>query len=212
RQNIEFGLKVRKVPATERATRVDGLLEVTALTEHAGKFPHQLSGGQKQRVALARALVTQPRLLLLDEPLSALYAKAREALREEGRWWQGRLGVTTVFVTPDRAEALAVADRVGVMSNGRLEQLDPPRRLYIEPRTPFVAGFIGTVNRLSAQPSGDVWQVLGRSVRGAVAAGNGAVHHAAVGPPALAADPGPAGGGPRVGRPVLRPLPPARGR
>ena len=169
RANIEFGLRVRKIASSERKTTVDGLLEVTGLTEHASKFPHQLSGGQKQRVALARALATQPRLLLLDEPLSALDAKVRESLRDEIRRVQREFGVTTVFVTHDQHEALAVADRVGVMSNGRLEQLDPPRLLYIQPRTPFVAGFIGTVNRLGARPAHDGWEVLGRSVRGTVA-------------------------------------------
>jgi putative spermidine/putrescine transport system ATP-binding protein len=187
RQNIEFGLKVRKIAGGERARTVDALLEVTALTEHAAKFPHQLSGGQKQRVALARALATQPRLLLLDEPLSALDAKVRESLRDEIRRVQREFGVTTVFVTHDQHEALAVADRVGVMSNGRLEQLDPPRQLYIEPRTPFVAGFIGTVNRLRAERAGDGWQVLGRTVRGTVAA-NGGAAQAAVRPEQLALD------------------------
>jgi putative spermidine/putrescine transport system ATP-binding protein len=193
RQNIEFGLKVRKLAVGERTARVDGLLEVTGLTEHAAKFPHQLSGGQKQRVALARALATQPRLLLLDEPLSALDAKVRESLRDEIRRVQREFGVTTVFVTHDQGEALAVADRVGVMSSGRLEQLDPPRRLYIEPRTPFVAGFIGTVNRLRAEQAGDGWRVLGRTVRGTVAASNGSVQQAAVRPEQLALDRDPAG-------------------
>jgi putative spermidine/putrescine transport system ATP-binding protein len=129
RANIEFGLRVRRTAPAERASAVDGLLEVTGLTQHATKYPHQLSGGQKQRVALARALATQPRLLLLDEPLSALDAKVRESLRDEIRRVQREFGVTTVFVTHDQHEALAVADRVGVMSNGRLEQLDPPRLL-----------------------------------------------------------------------------------
>ncbi len=193
RQNIEFGLKVRKIVAGERTKTVDALLEVTALTEHAAKFPHQLSGGQKQRVALARALATQPRLLLLDEPLSALDAKVRESLRDEIRRVQREFGVTTVFVTHDQHEALAVADRVGVMSSGRLEQLDPPRQLYIEPRTPFVAGFIGTVNRLGAARAGDAWQVLGRTVRGTVAAANGGDAKAAVRPEQLALDRDPAG-------------------
>jgi putative spermidine/putrescine transport system ATP-binding protein len=193
RQNIEFGLKVRKIAGGERAKTVDGLLEVTALTEHAAKYPHQLSGGQKQRVALARALATQPRLLLLDEPLSALDAKVRESLRDEIRRVQREFGVTTVFVTHDQHEALAVADRVGVMSNGRLEQLDPPRQLYIQPRTPFVAGFIGTVNRLRAERAGESCRVLGRTVRGTVAVDNGSEAQAAVRPEQLALDRDPAG-------------------
>ncbi|MDX6377745.1 MAG: putative spermidine/putrescine transport system ATP-binding protein [Gaiellaceae bacterium] len=193
RANIEFGLRVRRTAPAERASTVDGLLEVTGLTQHATKYPHQLSGGQKQRVALARALATQPRLLLLDEPLSALDAKVRESLRDEIRRVQREFGVTTVFVTHDQHEALAVADRVGVMSNGRLEQLDPPRLLYIQPRTPFVADFIGTVNRVSARPVHDGWEVLGRSVRGTVAESTEAATHAAVRPEQLALDRDPAG-------------------
>ena len=193
RANIEFGLRVRKIASSERKTTVDGLLEVTGLTEHAAKYPHQLSGGQKQRVALARALATQPRLLLLDEPLSALDAKVRESLRDEIRRVQREFGVTTVFVTHDQHEALAVADRVGVMSNGRLEQLDPPRLLYIQPRTPFVAGFIGTVNRLGARPTSAGWEVLGRSVRGTVAENTDAATYAAVRPEQLALDRDPQG-------------------
>ena len=188
RANIEFGLRVRKIAPSERTSTVDGLLEVTGLTQHASKYPHQLSGGQKQRVALARALATQPRLLLLDEPLSALDAKVRESLRDEIRRVQREFGVTTVFVTHDQHEALAVADRVGVMSNGRLEQLDPPRMLYINPRTPFVADFIGTVNRVGARPVHDGWEVLGRSVRGTVAQSTEAAAHAAVRPEQLALD------------------------
>jgi putative spermidine/putrescine transport system ATP-binding protein len=188
RANIEFGLRVRKIASSERASTVDGLLEVTGLTQHEKKYPHQLSGGQKQRVALARALATQPRLLLLDEPLSALDAKVRESLRDEIRRVQREFGVTTVFVTHDQHEALAVADRVGVMSNGRLEQLDPPRMLYINPRTPFVADFIGTVNRIGARPVHDGWEVLGRSVRGTVAESADAATFAAVRPEQLALD------------------------
>ncbi len=188
RANIEFGLRVRKIASSERASTVDGLLEVTGLTQHEKKYPHQLSGGQKQRVALARALATQPRLLLLDEPLSALDAKVRESLRDEIRRVQREFGVTTVFVTHDQHEALAVADRVGVMSNGRLEQLDPPRMLYVNPRTPFVADFIGTVNRIGARSVHDGWEVLGRSVRGTVAASTEAATHAAVRPEQLALD------------------------
>ena len=188
RANIEFGLRVRKIAPSERASTVDGLLEVTGLTQHEKKYPHQLSGGQKQRVALARALATQPRLLLLDEPLSALDAKVRESLRDEIRRVQREFGVTTVFVTHDQHEALAVADRVGVMSNGRLEQLDPPRMLYINPRTPFVADFIGTVNRIGARPVHDGWEVLGRTVRGTVAESTEAATHAAVRPEQLALD------------------------
>jgi putative spermidine/putrescine transport system ATP-binding protein len=120
RQNIEFGLKVQRRRPSERSQVVDRMIEITALGDHAAKFPHQLSGGQKQRVALARAIATSPRVLLLDEPLSALDAKVRESLRDEIRRLQLEIGVTTIFVTHDQHEALAISDRVGVMSNGRL--------------------------------------------------------------------------------------------
>jgi putative spermidine/putrescine transport system ATP-binding protein len=124
-----------------------------------------MSGGQKQRVALARALATEPRLLLLDEPLSALDAQVREHLRDEIRRLQLTLGLTTVLVTHDQHEAMAVADRVAVMRDGVLEQIDPPRALYGTPATPFVAGFVGTVNRLGAERSTDgAWRVLGSPV------------------------------------------------
>jgi len=165
RQNIEFGLKVQRRPAGERAQIVDRMIDVTALGDHASKFPHQLSGGQKQRVALARAIATSPRVLLLDEPLSALDAKVRESLRDEIRRLQLEIGVTTIFVTHDQHEALAISDRVGVMSNGRLEQLAPPRELYESPANAFVASFIGTANRVPAAPeAGGRWRVLGRSI------------------------------------------------
>jgi putative spermidine/putrescine transport system ATP-binding protein len=164
RENVEFALKLRKAGSAERKDTVDRLLEVTGLTQHADKFPHQMSGGQRQRVALARALASQPRVLLLDEPLSALDAKVRDSLREEIRRVQREIGVTTLFVTHDQHEALAIADRVGVMSHGRLEQIDPPRALYEQPASAFVAGFVGTVNRIPAQADGDRWRVLNRAV------------------------------------------------
>lgn len=189
RQNIEFGLKVAKRPPKERTATVDRMLEVTRLTEHAGKFAHQLSGGQKQRVALARAIATSPRVLLLDEPLSALDAKVREALRDEVRRLQQEIGVTTVFVTHDQHEALAIADRVGVMSQGRLEQLAAPRDLYLRPANAFVAGFIGTVNRITAVGQADGrWDVLGRRVPGTRSARQGESAEAVVRPEQLAID------------------------
>jgi putative spermidine/putrescine transport system ATP-binding protein len=189
RQNIEFGLKVQRRPAAERTDVVDRMIAVTALDEHADKYPHQMSGGQKQRVALARAIATSPRVLLLDEPLSALDAKVRETLRDEIRRLQQEIGVTTVFVTHDQHEALAVSDRVGVMSNGRLEQLAPPRELYLNPANAFVAGFIGTVNRIDAigQPDGR-WRVLGRLLDGTHASHSGAEEVAAIRPEQVAVD------------------------
>ena len=162
RQNIEFGLRVRRAGRLEITATVDRLLQMTRLEKHAEKFPHQMSGGQKQRVALARAVATAPRLLLLDEPLSALDAQVREHLRDEIRRLQQDVGVTTVFVTHDQHEAMAVADRVAVMRNGVVEQIDPPRVLYSRPVSEFVAGFVGTVNRLSAvRASNGAWIVLG---------------------------------------------------
>ena len=193
RANVEFALKLRKAGTAERKETVDRLLTITGLTEHADKYPHQMSGGQRQRVALARALASQPRVLLLDEPLSALDAKVRDNLREEIRRVQREVGVTTLFVTHDQHEALAIADRVGVMSNGRLEQLDPPRALYERPASAFVAGFVGTVNRLPAAPEGDRWRVLNRTIR-AHATVSGA-HFAVIRPEQLTVDPDAGGDG-----------------
>ncbi|MGN6607288.1 MAG: ABC transporter ATP-binding protein [Jatrophihabitans sp.] len=148
RDNVAFGLRLRKQGKDHRRHRADELLELVGLTTHSEKFPHQLSGGQQQRVALARALAIAPRVLLLDEPLSALDAKVREQLREEIRRIQLELGVTTVFVTHDQEEALSMADRVAVMNAGRLEQADAPAELYHRPATTFVARFVGSMNHL----------------------------------------------------------------
>jgi len=146
--NVAFGLRLRKQSSGTRRARAGELLDLVGLREHVGKYPHQLSGGQQQRVALARALAISPRVLLLDEPLSALDAKVREQLRDEIRRIQLELGVTTVFVTHDQEEALSIADRVGVMKAGRLEQCAAPSVLYNRPATPFVAEFVGTMNRV----------------------------------------------------------------
>jgi putative spermidine/putrescine transport system ATP-binding protein len=146
--NVGFGLRMRRLRPAERARRAADLLEMVGLTEHARRYPHQLSGGQQQRVALARALAIEPRVLLLDEPLSALDAKVRLQLREQIRLLQRRLGTTTVFVTHDQEEALSTADRVGVMRDGRLEQVAAPAELYARPATAFVAEFVGTMNRI----------------------------------------------------------------
>ncbi|MGN9845405.1 ABC transporter ATP-binding protein [Nonomuraea sp. H19] len=162
RDNVAFGLRVRKVPAATRRTKADELLELVGLPQHADRYPHQLSGGQQQRVALARALALEPRVLLLDEPLSALDAKVRVALREEIRRLQLDLGITTIFVTHDQEEALSVADRVAVLRDGRLEQVGAPAEVYDRPATPFVAEFVGTMNHLAGQVSGDQVTVLGQ--------------------------------------------------
>jgi putative spermidine/putrescine transport system ATP-binding protein len=147
-ENVAFGLRMRKVDAVRRRARAAELLELVGLAEQARRYPHQLSGGQQQRVALARALAIEPRVLLLDEPLSALDALVRAQLRDEIRRLQLSLGITTLFVTHDQAEALSVADRVGVMRAGRLEQVAPPDEVYARPATPFVAEFVGAMNRL----------------------------------------------------------------
>jgi putative spermidine/putrescine transport system ATP-binding protein len=147
-ENVEFGLRMRRVPAAERRRRAADALALVGLDAHSDRFAHQLSGGQQQRVALARALVTEPRVLLLDEPLSALDAKVRVSLREQIRRIQTELGITTLFVTHDQDEALAVADRVAVMRNGRIEQVGSPEELYTRPATPFIADFVGLSNRL----------------------------------------------------------------
>jgi putative spermidine/putrescine transport system ATP-binding protein len=149
-QNVEFGLRIRKQGRAGRRTRAAELLELVGLGEAGGRYPHQLSGGMQQRVALARALAIEPSVLLLDEPLSALDAKVRVQLREEIRRIQSRLGITTLYVTHDQEEALAISDRVAVLSHGSIEQIGSPAEIYGEPQTPFVAEFIGTMNRLEA--------------------------------------------------------------
>jgi putative spermidine/putrescine transport system ATP-binding protein len=149
-RNVEYGLKIRKQGRGDRRKKVEELLELVGLG-HAGKrYPHQLSGGMQQRVALARALAIEPRVLLLDEPLSALDAKVRVQLREEIRRIQTQLGITTIYVTHDQEEALSVSDRVAVMWGGKIEQVGTPAEMYGAPATPFVAEFIGTMNRLEA--------------------------------------------------------------
>lgn len=160
-ENVAFGLRVRRRDRSEQRGRAAELLELVGLADRGGRYPHQLSGGQQQRVALARALAVAPKVLLLDEPLSALDAQVRVQLREEIRRIQLELGITTVFVTHDQAEALSVADRVGVMRAGRLEQVASPDELYERPATAFVAQFVGTMNRLPATLSGGAVEVLG---------------------------------------------------
>ena len=145
-QNIEFGLRNRKIEKAKRLTRVGEMLELVQLDDLGKRYPHQLSGGQQQRVALARALAVQPEVLLLDEPLSALDAKVRATLRDEIRRIQTELKTTTLFVTHDQEEALAISDRIGVMSNGQLEQLGTPEDVYLRPASPFVARFVGSIN------------------------------------------------------------------
>lgn len=174
--NVAFGLKMRGKAKSERASRAAEMLELVGLSAHTHKYAGELSGGQQQRVALARALAIRPRVLLLDEPLSALDAKVRAQLRDEIRRVQLEVGTTTLFVTHDQEEALAVADRVGVMSQGRLEQLATPADLYAHPATPFVAEFVGLNHKVPAQVSGGRAQLLGTSVptlAGSISSGAG---------------------------------------
>lgn len=148
--NVGFGLRVAKIASNEIKQRVATILELVGLGHVAERYPFQLSGGQQQRVALARAVVTEPRLLLLDEPLSNLDAKVREQARTWLRDIQKRLGITTVYVTHDQAEALAMSDKIAVMSAGKLEQFDTPQAIYEQPATRFVAEFIGATTFLPA--------------------------------------------------------------
>jgi putative spermidine/putrescine transport system ATP-binding protein len=161
RDNVAFGLRLRRAGKGDRHQRALEMLELVGLSEQAGRYAHQLSGGQQQRVALARALAIQPQVLLLDEPLSALDAKVRAQLRDQIRRIQLEVGITTLFVTHDQEEALAIADRVGVMKEGRIEQLGPPTEIYSRPATSFVAEFVGLTNRLAGDVSGGQVTVRG---------------------------------------------------
>src|SRR2546426_2475476 len=161
-QNVAFGLSLHKVGPDERKRRAGEMLELVGLGRFANRYANQMSGGQQQRVALARALAIQPQVLLLDEPLSALDAKVRSRLRDEIRRVQLEVGTTTLFVTHDQEEALAIADRVGVMNKGRLEQLGPPTTIYSRPATGFVAEFVGLTNRLAGVVKGGEVEVRGR--------------------------------------------------
>jgi len=151
RGNIGYGLKIKRVPVETARQRVDELLAMMRLTAHAEKPIDQLSGGQRQRVALARALAVQPRVLLLDEPLTALDARLRDTLRSEMNTLLRDLGITTVYVTHDQAEAMELGDRIVVMSAGRIEQIGSPRDIYYRPANRTVAQFVGTINRLAGE-------------------------------------------------------------
>jgi putative spermidine/putrescine transport system ATP-binding protein len=191
--NVAFGLKMRGKGKANRTSRAADMLDLVGLSAHKQKYASELSGGQQQRVALARALAIQPRVLLLDEPLSALDAKVRTQLRDEIRRVQLEVGTTTLFVTHDQEEALAIADRVGVMSQGRLEQLAAPADLYANPATPFVADFVGLNNKVAAHVSGGLANLLGTSVQaldGSITSGAGL---AMVRPESIAVTADPAG-------------------
>ncbi|MGC9448509.1 ABC transporter ATP-binding protein [Cereibacter johrii] len=167
-QNVGFGLKVAGVPRREAEERVAEMLALIGLPDLGARYPFQLSGGQQQRVALARALAVRPRVLLLDEPLSALDAKIRVSLRTEIRTIQQRLGITTIFVTHDQEEALSMSDRIVVMNGGIAEQVGTPFEIYNQPTTKFVANFVGTISTLVAEvedPAGGAVRVAGQTIR-----------------------------------------------
>jgi putative spermidine/putrescine transport system ATP-binding protein len=175
-ENVGFGLEMQGVAAAERRTRVGEALELVGLGAFASRFPRQMSGGQQQRVALARALVIRPQVLLLDEPLSNLDAKLREGMQIELRQIQRTVGTTTILVTHDQAEAMALSDRIVVMNQGKAEQIGPPHEAYERPATPFVANFLGKTNlvngasvrpeRISFAPAGLAGTVRTRIFQG----------------------------------------------
>ncbi|MEH3088773.1 MAG: ABC transporter ATP-binding protein [Microbacterium arborescens] len=173
--NTAFGLRRRGVGRRDAAARAGDALDLVGLGHLADRYPHQLSGGQQQRVALARALVTEPRVLLLDEPLSALDAKVRVQLRDEIRRIQLRLGMTTIFVTHDQEEALAVSDRIAVMNAGRIEQVGSPEDLYLRPETAHVAAFVGLSSVVPGDLRGGRVTVWGRELRAQGDAADGEV-------------------------------------
>lgn len=165
-KNVAFGLKMQKLPGGDIQKRVMEALALVELTDFARRYPHQLSGGQCQRVALARSLVTRPRLLLLDEPLSALDARIRRHLREQIRHIQQELKLTTIFVTHDQEEALTLSDRIVLMNRGKIVQNGNAEALYTQPADLFAAGFIGNYNLLSAEQAA---QLTGQTFSGQVA-------------------------------------------
>ena len=163
-ENVGYPLKIQKVDKKEREERVQKMLELVHLGEYSKRYPHQLSGGQQQRVALARALVAQPGLLLLDEPLSNLDAKLRESMRFEILAIQKELGITVVYVTHDQGEAMAMSDRVVVMSAGVVQQIGAPHEIYTKPANKMVADFIGLVNFIDGEVKGDRVFIKGSNV------------------------------------------------
>lgn len=148
--NVAYGLRARKIPKDQIKAKVEEVLELVKMREFADRAPQQLSGGQQQRIALARAIVIQPAVLLMDEPLSNLDAKLRVEMRTVIKKIQNKLGITTVYVTHDQTEALAISDRIAVMNKGVIQQIGTPHEIYVNPENTFVAGFIGVTNFLDA--------------------------------------------------------------
>ena len=163
-ENVAFGLRARKLPNEEVRRRTTEMLTIVRLEQLSGRYPNELSGGQQQRVALARAIVVKPEVLLLDEPLSNLDANLREEMRGEIRRLHDEFNMTTVYVTHDQSEAMAISDRIAVMNKGRVDQLDAPVNIYRKPKTRFVAGFIGRTNFIEGRPNGDVVDFSGFNV------------------------------------------------
>lgn len=153
-ENIAFGLRMKRVSAPEIKKRVDRVIQMTSLEAFVDRRPAQMSGGQRQRVALARAIICEPKVLLLDEPLSALDAKLRAQMRIELKLLQKKLGITFIFVTHDQEEALTMSDRVAVINEGRVEQIGTVHEIYYQPATRFVASFIGETNLINAEVIG----------------------------------------------------------
>ena len=151
KENIRFGMKLRKMSAADMDARLEHLLDLMNLREYADKKPGQLSGGQQQRVAIARVLAIQPTVLLMDEPLTALDAKLKDRLRVDLSIMLRQLGITTIYVTHDQAEAMAIADRIAIMNKGVIEQIDTPENIYTKPATDFVAQFIGKINKFAGR-------------------------------------------------------------
>jgi putative spermidine/putrescine transport system ATP-binding protein len=161
-RNVGYGLELRRVPKAEREKRVRSALELVHLAEYGKRYPGQLSGGQQQRLAIARTVVLEPALLLLDEPLSNLDANLRNEMRIELKRIHSELNLTTVYVTHDQSEAMSLSDIVVVMRNGRIEQIGSPQEIYNQPKSPFVAHFMGYINRLPATilgKEGDYWRI-----------------------------------------------------
>ena len=188
-ENVAFGLQMRKVNKHVRLKKAHELLDLVGLDSQSKRFTHQLSGGQQQRVALARALAFEPEILLLDEPLSALDAQVRVNLREEIRRLQLSLGTSTLFVTHDQEEAMAISDRVGVMNNGVLEQIDTPDALYNKPASSFVASFVGTMNRIPAHITDGMVEIFGSKIVALKRGNESGKVHALIRPESIAVEP-----------------------